>query len=59
MNEKMKALANDILEQCQEQGLTYYQVWLLLTSLQARHSDAVSRLHKQVENEAATEIKRF
>lgn len=59
MDEKMKALANDILEQCQKQGLTYSQVSSLLTAMQTRCSDAVCQLRKQVEGQTVAEIKRF
>lgn len=40
MDEKMKALANDILEQCQGQGLTFQQVRMLLVVLIQRVDEA-------------------
>lgn len=57
-DEKVKTLANDIIEKCHQQGLTYSQVWELLTVLQARHSDALTSLQKQVANTTA-ELKYF
>ncbi len=59
MDEKMKALANDIIEKCHQQELTYHQVWALLTALQARFSDSLSALQKQTENATVAELKRF
>ena len=59
MNAGMKALANDILEQCQKQGLTYSQVWELLTALQIRCSESVSSMQKRMESETIAELTRF
>lgn len=36
MEEKMKALANDILKQCQEQGLTFQETKTLLIMMRQR-----------------------
>lgn len=40
VDEKMKALANGILEQCQEQELTFQQVRTLLMLLEQRVDEA-------------------
>lgn len=36
MNDKLKALANDIIKRCQEQELTIGEMQMLLTGLQVR-----------------------
>lgn len=39
-NEKLKAVANDILAKCQEQGLSYDEMWELLTALRSQVEQA-------------------
>ncbi len=41
--EKMKALANDILEQCQKQGLTFSEMRTLSTMLHVKWDEARDR----------------
>lgn len=36
MNDKLKALANDVIKRCQEQELTIGEMQMLLTGLQVR-----------------------
>ena len=36
MDEKMKAIANDILEKCQKQGLTFWETTLVLDMAKQR-----------------------
>lgn len=43
MDEKMKALANSILEQCQKQGLTFQQTKTLMMILAQRVEEAKER----------------
>lgn len=59
MDEKMKALANDILEKCHQQELTYSQMWILLTALQTRCDDSLSSLRKQTESSTVAKLKYF
>lgn len=59
MDEKVKALANSIIEKCYQQGLTYRQMWELFTALQARCGESVSSMQKRMENETIAELKRF
>ena len=41
MDEKLKALANDILEQCQKQGLARWEVNSLLVMIDARSREDI------------------
>lgn len=59
MDEKTKALANDIIEQCQKQGLSFRQIDLLLLSLTVRVGDAKSELEKLTVEEAKVKLKPF
>lgn len=59
MDEKTKALANDIIEQCQKQGLSFKQMDLLLLSLKVRVGDAKSELEKLTVEEAKIKLKPF
>lgn len=43
MDDKLKALANDILEQCQKQGLTFSEMQTLLTVLHVKWDEARDR----------------
>lgn len=43
MDEKLKTLANDILEQCQKQGLTFRETKTLLTIMEQRVEEGRDR----------------
>lgn len=43
MDEKMKALANDILEKCQKQGLTFRETTLVLDMAKQRAYEGKER----------------
>lgn len=39
-DEKVKALANDIITMCHQRRLTYRQMWMMLNALQGRYGAA-------------------
>ena len=43
MEDKLKALANDILEQCQKQGLTFSEMRTLSAMLHVKSNEARDR----------------
>lgn len=47
MDEKMKTLANSILEQCYEQGLTFQQARTLMMVITQRIDEAKERAMKE------------
>lgn len=44
MTEKMKALGNDFIEKCENQGLTFEEMKFLLMYLSTRTDEALERL---------------
>lgn len=59
MDEKTKALANDIIEQCQKQGLSFRQMDALLLNLSAKLQSAKKELTKLAVDETEVKLKPF
>lgn len=58
MDEKTKALANDIIEECQKQGLSFKQMEILLLNLSMQPQSAKKKLTKSIE-ETKVKLKPF
>lgn len=58
MDEKTKALANDIIEECQKQGLSFKQMEILLLNLSMQLQSAKKKLTKSIE-ETKVKLKPF
>lgn len=59
MDEKTKALANDIIGQCQKQGLSFKQMDILLLNLSTQLQSAKKELIKSTVEEAKVKLKPF
>ncbi len=59
MDEKTKALANDIIEECQKQGLSFEQMDILLLNLSMRLQSAKKELTKLAMEETNVKLKSF
>lgn len=59
MDEKTKALANDIIEECQKQGLSFEQMDILLLNLSMRLQSAKKELAKLAMEETNVKLKSF
>jgi hypothetical protein len=59
MTEKMKALGNDFIEKCENQGLTFEEMKFLLMYLSTRTDEALERLQKHHLTDDVTNIRRF
>lgn len=59
VDEQTKALANDIIEQCQRQGLSFQQMDALLLNLSVKLQNAKKELTKLAVEEAAVRLKPF
>ena len=59
VDEQTKALANDIIEQCQRQGLSFQQMDALLLNLSVTLQSAKKELTKLAVEEAAVRLKPF
>ena len=59
MDEKTKALANDIIEQCQKQGLSFQQMDALLLNLSAKLQSTKKELTKLAVDETEVKLKPF
>ncbi|NBK04506.1 hypothetical protein D5274_04875 [bacterium 1XD42-94] len=59
MDEQTKAFANDIIEQCQKQGLSFQQIDALLLNLSVKLQNAKKELAKLAVEETAVRLKPF
>lgn len=59
MTEKMKALGNDFIEKCENQGLTFEEMKFLLMYLSTRTDEALKRLQKHHLTDDVANIRRF
>ena len=59
VDEQTKALANDIIEQCQKQGLSFQQMDALLLNLSVKLQNAKKELTKLAVEETAVRLKPF
>ena len=59
VDEQTKALANDIIEQCQKQGLSFQQMDALLLNLSVKLQNAKKELAKLAVEETAVRLKPF
>lgn len=59
MDEKTKALANDIIEKCQKQGLSFQQMDALLLNLSVKLQNAKKELTKLAVDETEMKLKPF
>ncbi len=59
MDDKTKALANDIMEQCKTQGLSFKQMEALLVNIKMRMQSAASEMLKQKLEETCVNLKPF
>lgn len=58
MDEKTKALANDIIEECKKQGLSFKQMDILLLNLAMQLQSEKNKLTKSIE-EKKVKLKPF
>lgn len=59
MDEKTKALANDFIEECQKQGLSFKQMDSLLLNLSVRLQSAKNELTNLTVEETKVKLKPF
>lgn len=59
MDEKTKALANDIMEECQKQGLSFKQMDTLLMNITMRLQSAKAELLELKAEETSVILKPF
>ena len=59
VDEQTKAFANDIIEQCQKQGLSFQQMDALLLNLTVKLQSAKKELTKLAVEETAVKLKPF
>ena len=59
VDEQTKALANDIIEQCQRQGLSFQQMDALLLNLSVKLQSKKKELTKLAVEETAVKLKPF
>lgn len=59
MDDKTKALANGIMEECQKQGLSFKQMDILLTNLSVRLQEATKELAKSTVEKTKVKLKPF
>lgn len=59
VDEQTKAFANDIIEQCQKQGLSFQQMDALLLNLSVKLQNAKKELAKLAVEETAVRLKPF
>lgn len=59
MDEKTKALANDIIEQCQKQGLSFKQMDALLLNLSVNLQSAKKEIAEEIAEETTVKLKPF
>lgn len=59
MTEKMKALGNDFIEKCENQGMTFEEMKFLLMNLSTRTDEALERLQKHHLTDDVANIRRF
>lgn len=59
MTDKMKALGNDFITKCENQGLTFEEMRCLLLFLQARSDEAIVKLQKHHMPDTVARIRKF